>query len=182
MPTGRTAAPGTGTRWAKPSATTTGRSSNASRTSGASSTSSADPWTDGETRHACSRGRPSPPGSHRSHPPPVSNHPPRPARFGPSEDPRTMADPLDKQLVEAVLSSRPRRTRRELEEAKLATMRPRRAGTAVAPPSADADVDADDDDDDDDDIDLTLEEGAEPPAELSIEVVTEEAVEGVAVP
>ena len=36
-----------------------------------------------------------------------------------------MADPLDKQLVEAVLSSRPRRTRRELEEAKLASMRPR---------------------------------------------------------
>ena len=43
-----------------------------------------------------------------------------------------MADPLDKQLVEAVLSSRPRRTKRELEEAKLATMRPRRAGAAAA--------------------------------------------------
>ena len=38
-----------------------------------------------------------------------------------------MADPLDKQLVEAVLASRPRRTRRELEEARLASMRPRRA-------------------------------------------------------
>ena len=94
-----------------------------------------------------------------------------------------MADPLDKQLVEAVLSSRPRRTKRELEEAKLATMRPRRAGAAVAPVSADPDADLDDDDDDDEeDLDLTLEEGAEPPAELSIEVVTEDAVEGVAVP
>ena len=74
-----------------------------------------------------------------------------------------MADPLDKQLVEAVLSSRPRRTKRELEEAKLATMRPRRAGAAVAPVSADPDADLDDDEDDDDeDLDLTLEEGAEP--------------------
>jgi RNA polymerase primary sigma factor len=93
-----------------------------------------------------------------------------------------MADPLDKQLVEAVLSSRPRRTKRELEEAKLATMRPRRAGAAIAPVSADPDADIDDDDDDDEDLDLTLEEGAEPPAELSIEVVTEEAAEGVPVP
>ena len=55
-----------------------------------------------------------------------------------------MADPLDKQLVEAVLASRPRRTRRELEEAKLASMRPRRAdGVAAAPPTADADDDDD---------------------------------------
>ena len=93
-----------------------------------------------------------------------------------------MADPLDKQLVEAVLSSRPRRTRRELEEAKLATMRPRRAGAAVAPASADPDADLEDDEDDDEDLDITLEEGAEPPVELSIEIVTEDAVEGVAVP
>ncbi len=90
-----------------------------------------------------------------------------------------MADPLDKQLVEAVLSSRPRRTKRELEEAKLATMRPRRAGAAVAPVPADPDADIDDDDDD---IDLLAEEGAEPgPAELSIEVVEEEAGEGAVV-
>jgi RNA polymerase primary sigma factor len=93
-----------------------------------------------------------------------------------------MADPLDKQLVEAVLSSRPRRTRRELEEAKLATMRPRRAGAAVAPVSADPDADLDDDDDDDD-VDITLDENAEPgAAELTVEIVEEEAVEGVKVP
>jgi RNA polymerase primary sigma factor len=94
-----------------------------------------------------------------------------------------MADPLDKQLVEAVLSSRPRRTRRELEEAKLATMRPRRAGAAVAPVAADPDADLDDDDDDDDDVDITLDENAEPgAAELTVEIVEEEAVEGVKVP
>ena len=57
------------------------------------------------------------------------------------------ADPLDKQLVEAVLS-RPRRAKADLEEAKLAGLRPSRpkAGVAVA--------DDDDDDDDDDDLDL----------------------------
>ena len=57
------------------------------------------------------------------------------------------ADPLDKQLVEAVLS-RPRRSKAELEEAKTAGLRPSRskAGTAVAS--------HDDDDDDDDDLDL----------------------------
>ena len=94
-----------------------------------------------------------------------------------------MADPLDKQLVEAVLSSRPRRTRRELEEAKLATMRPRKAGVAV-PVSDDPDLDLDDDDDDDDDeeIDLSLDEGPTPNGELSVEVVTEGAVNGVRVP
>ncbi len=41
------------------------------------------------------------------------------------------ADPLDKQLVEAVLS-RPRRGKAELEEAKLAGLRPSRAKVAVA--------------------------------------------------
>ena len=41
------------------------------------------------------------------------------------------ADPLDKQLVEAVLS-RPRRGKAELEEAKLAGLRPSRAKAAVA--------------------------------------------------
>ena len=48
----------------------------------------------------------------------------RPTRALTSEEPAAMADPLDKQLVEAVLSSRPRRAKAELEEAKLATMRP----------------------------------------------------------
>jgi RNA polymerase sigma factor RpoD-like protein len=91
-----------------------------------------------------------------------------------------MADPLDKQLVEAVLSSRPRRTRRELEEAKLATMRPRRAGTAVAPAPADPDAEVDDDDEE---LDLSVDENAEPgTAELSVEIVEDEPVEGVKIP
>ena len=38
------------------------------------------------------------------------------------------ADPLDKQLVEAVLS-RPRRAKADLEEAKLAGLRPSRGST-----------------------------------------------------
>ena len=98
-----------------------------------------------------------------------------------------MADPLDKQLVEAVLSSRPRRTRRELEEAKLASMRPRKAGVAAIAddPAADPDLDLDDEDEDDDDIDLELvvDDGATPGVGvLSIEVIEETAVEGVPVP
>ena len=57
------------------------------------------------------------------------------------------ADPLDKQLVEAVLS-RPRRAKADLEEAKLAGLRPSRpkAGVAVAGD--------DDNEDEDDDLDL----------------------------
>ena len=62
----------------------------------------------------------------------------------PKEEPMP-ADPLDKQLVEAVLS-RPRRAKADLEEAKLAGLRPARGRTAVA--------EADDDDDDDTDLDL----------------------------
>ena len=47
------------------------------------------------------------------------------------------ADPLDKQLVEAVLS-RPRRAKADIEEAKLAGLRPRRgAAVAVAEPDDD---------------------------------------------
>jgi RNA polymerase primary sigma factor len=93
-----------------------------------------------------------------------------------------MADPLDKQLVEAVLSSRPRRTRRELEEAKLASMRPRKAGASPIPVDPDADPDLDDDDDD---IDLELVVGEDllpVSSELSIEIIGEEALEGVPVP
>ena len=60
------------------------------------------------------------------------------------------ADPLDKQLVEAVLS-RPRRAKADLEEAKLAGLRPSRGTTAVA---------EDDDEDDDDDLDLGPEAAA----------------------
>jgi RNA polymerase primary sigma factor len=93
-----------------------------------------------------------------------------------------MADPLDKQLVEAVLA-RPRRTKHELEEAKLATARPRKAAAAAtAAPAGDAD-DLEDDDLEDDDFELGPED-AEPDAAavLSVEVVTEEAVEGLVSP
>jgi RNA polymerase primary sigma factor len=80
-----------------------------------------------------------------------------------------MSDPLDKQLVEAVLA-RPRRGKAEMEEAKLASARPRRL--AVVEPEPDAD----------DDVDITagplaivvdgeLEDGAD----VGIEVVTDGA-------
>ena len=76
------------------------------------------------------------------------------------------ADPLDKQLVEAVLS-RPRRAKADLEEAKLAGLRPSRpkAGVAVA----------DDDDDDDDDLDLGP-DAAEDGADVGIVVVADDGV------
>ncbi len=76
------------------------------------------------------------------------------------------ADPLDKQLVEAVLS-RPRRAKADLEEAKLAGLRPSRpkAGVAIAGD--------DDDEDDDDDLDLGA-EGAEDGADVGIVVVAED--------
>jgi RNA polymerase sigma factor RpoD-like protein len=57
-----------------------------------------------------------------------------------------MTDPLDKQLVEAVLS-RPRRGKAELEEAKLAGLRPSRAAVVAD--------DEDDDEDDEDDLEVT---------------------------
>ncbi len=87
-----------------------------------------------------------------------------------------MADPLDKQLVEAVLA-RPRRSKLELEEAKLAGARPRKG---VAPGGGD--LPADPDDDTDDDLELAPDDAEPGPAELSIEVVTEEAVEGLVTP
>ena len=76
------------------------------------------------------------------------------------------ADPLDKQLVEAVLS-RPRRAKADLEEAKLAGLRPSRpkaGGVAVA---------GDDDDDEDEDLDLGP-EVAEDGADVGIVVVAED--------
>ncbi len=78
------------------------------------------------------------------------------------------ADPLDKQLVEAVLS-RPRRAKADLEEAKLAGMRPNRGGsTAVA-------TDDDDEDDDEEDLDLGPEAaGSGPDAEVNVEVVADD--------
>jgi len=56
-----------------------------------------------------------------------------------------MADPLDQQLVEAVLT-RPRRAKADVEEAKLAGLRPSRVAALPA--------DDDEDEDDDDDLDL----------------------------
>ena len=77
------------------------------------------------------------------------------------------ADPLDKQLVEAVLS-RPRRAKADLEEAKMAGLRPARGGTAVA--AAD-----DDDDDDEEELDLGPEAAApDADAEVNVEVVAED--------
>ncbi len=80
------------------------------------------------------------------------------------------ADPLDKQLVEAVLS-RPRRAKADLEEAKMAGLRPARpkAGTAVAG------------DDDDDDDDLGPEAAGEDGADVGIVVVADDAVADPAV-
>src|SRR5687767_728422 len=76
------------------------------------------------------------------------------------------ADPLDKQLVEAVLS-RPRRAKADLEEPKMAGLRPARGGTAAAA--------ADDDDDDEEELDLGPEAVADSPdAEVNVEVVAED--------
>ena len=70
-------------------------------------------------------------------------------------------DPLDKQLVEAVLS-RPRRAKADLEEAKMAGLRPRRgAATAVADP----------DEDDDDKVGSSA---GEEDGEVNVEVVAED--------
>ncbi len=80
-----------------------------------------------------------------------------------------MPDPLDKQLVEAVLT-RPRRARADVEEAKLAT-RGLRAAKVVLPK-----VEGDEDDEDDDDLDL----GPDGGGDVGIEVIGEngEAVDG----
>src|SRR6185503_4040648 len=81
------------------------------------------------------------------------------------------ADPLDKQLVEAVLS-RPRRAKADLEEAKLAGLRPSRAKVG---PVAD-----DDEDDDDEDLALGPEAVAEDGADVGIIVVAEDGATDVA--
>ncbi len=85
-------------------------------------------------------------------------------------------DPMDKQLVEAVLAGRPRRTRVEMEEAKLASKRPARAGVAVVVNP----IEIDDDEDDDDDLELEAEALVEG-ADVAVDVVTEGDVP-VAVP
>ncbi|HEY8635849.1 MAG TPA: RNA polymerase sigma factor RpoD [Candidatus Limnocylindrales bacterium] len=76
------------------------------------------------------------------------------------------ADPLDKQLVEAVLS-RPRRAKADLEEAKLAGLRPSRAKAGVAVAGDD------DDEDEDDDLDLGP-DVADDGADVGIVVVSED--------
>ena len=68
-----------------------------------------------------------------------------------------MADPLDKQLVEAVLT-RPRRAKADVEEARLAT-RNLRAAKVVLPPV---------DEDADDDLDLGAEPGSNGPADALV--------------
>jgi RNA polymerase sigma factor RpoD-like protein len=74
-----------------------------------------------------------------------------------------MPDPLDKQLVEAVLT-RPRRARADVEEAKLAT-RGLRAAKVVLPKV--------DDDEDDDDDDLVLGSDDSDGGDVAVEVVGE---------
>src|SRR5215207_3484901 len=73
------------------------------------------------------------------------------------------SDPLDQQLVEAVLS-RPRRAKADLEEAKLAGLRPSRAAL---------DEVEDDEDDDDDEPDIAA--AAEDDDDVAVEIVGEDA-------
>jgi RNA polymerase primary sigma factor len=84
-----------------------------------------------------------------------------------------MADPLDKQLVEAVLA-RPRRAKADVEEARLAT-RNLRAAKVVLPKVA-----SDEDEDDDDDLDLGPEPGTDgvlvESGDVGVEVVGEDGV------
>ncbi len=74
-----------------------------------------------------------------------------------------MADLLDKQLVEAVLS-RPRRAKADVEEAKLASMRPVRVPVPV---------EADEDEDEDADVDLALAPEGPDGADVGLEVVAD---------
>jgi len=77
-----------------------------------------------------------------------------------------MADPLDQQLVEAVLT-RPRRAKADVEEAKLAGLRPSRVAALPA-------QDDEDEDDDDDDLDLGpagAPAGAAADTDVDVEVV-----------
>ncbi len=85
-----------------------------------------------------------------------------------------MADPLDKQLVEAVLA-RPRRAKADVEEARLAT-RNLRAAKVILPQVA-----ADEDDEDDDDLDLGAEPGSDgvvvaDGGDVGVEVIGEDGV------
>src|SRR6476646_1886525 len=87
-----------------------------------------------------------------------------------------MADPLDKQLVEAVLA-RPRRAKADVEEARLAT-RNLRAAKVVLPQVA---SDEDDEDDDDDDLELGAEPGSDgvvvaDGGDVGVEVIGEDGI------
>ena len=93
-----------------------------------------------------------------------------------------MADPLDKQLVEAVLSSRPRRSEARArggeagDHAARGGRRPRPPRWPTRRPTLD--------EDDDEDFDLSADEDAEPGAAAArrSRSSSEEAVEGVKVP
>jgi RNA polymerase primary sigma factor len=74
-----------------------------------------------------------------------------------------VTDPLDKQLVEAVLT-RPRRAKADLEEAKLANLRP---GRGLAPIEVEID---EDEEEDEAELDLGP-DGAETDGEIGVEVV-----------
>ncbi|MEA2548451.1 MAG: polymerase primary sigma factor, partial [Chloroflexota bacterium] len=85
-----------------------------------------------------------------------------------------MADPLDKQLVEAVLA-RPRRAKADVEEARLAT-RNLRATKVVLPQVA-----RDEDDEDDDDDELGAEPGSDgvvvaDGGDVGVEVIGEDGI------
>ena len=92
-----------------------------------------------------------------------------------------MSDPLDQQLVEAVLT-RPRRAKADLEEAKLAGLRPSRAALEEVDEDEEEDVDEEPDvalaEDDDDTVEVVGEEGrsklpAEGPTKLDAEELEE---------
>jgi len=75
-----------------------------------------------------------------------------------------MPDPLDQQLVEAVLT-RPRRGRADLEEAKLAGLRPSRAAVAEV---------EEDEDEAEDEPDLDVTADADDDGDVAVEVVADE--------
>jgi RNA polymerase sigma factor RpoD-like protein len=84
-----------------------------------------------------------------------------------------MADPLDKQLVDAVLA-RPRRAKADVEEARLATRNLRASKVALPKVASDGD-----EDDDDDDLELGAEPGTDGSApveggDVGVEVVGED--------
>ena len=100
-----------------------------------------------------------------------------------------MTDPLDNKLVEAVLAPRPARAKREPAAAKTASARPKKGAAAVAAPAPVSDEDGADEFEEveelEADMDPDIALGADPDAvvgDLSIELVGEEAIEGVPVP